>query len=81
MSREMGKFAQMFEGPDNRLSFSRIWGSAFSSVVIVLYIWAFFSTFELPPETFYMLGLGLAPYVTTQTGHILIKIIELYQKR
>ena len=67
----MGKFTQLFEGPDDKLSFSRIWGSAFCTLVIVLYVVAFFTEKELPDETIYMLGIGMAPYVTVQSRNII----------
>lgn len=76
----MGKLLEILQGPDNKLSFSRIWGAVFGTIVIGAYVYAFFSSRPLPPETLYLLAIAMAPYVTTQGGQIIIKILELKGK-
>ena len=77
----MGKITGIFEGPDGRLSFSRIWGAALGTLVLGVYVYATLTQKPMPPETMYLLAIGMAPYVTKEGGNVVVKVLELFQKR
>lgn len=68
-------------GPDGQLSFSRIWGVVFGTIVIGAYVYSFFKGTQMPSQTIPLLAVAMAPYVTKQGGDTLVKVLALYKRR